>query len=161
RRTWRRTARWRRRGATAARASSGAWVEPRRSGVRGRGVIAMRYAVLGRAKLDVSVGGLGAGAGPGPLAGGRAGARPAGVARALEAGVNWIDTAAGYGDGRSEASIGRALRQLRAAGRMHVATKVRLSAEDLSDPETAVRRSLAGSLARLGLDRVTLLQLHN
>ena len=65
---------------------------------------------------------------PGPDGPGRLGGRPRGgagpgaddrrrppprravLARALDVGVNWIDTAAGYGDGRSEAGIGRALR---------------------------------------------------
>src|SRR5437764_15312133 len=119
----------------------------------------MRRCVLGRTKLDVSVVGLGAGPVPALMTGDDADAQAAVLARALDAGVNWIDTAAGYGDGRSEASIGRALRQLGAAGRMHVATKVRLSPEDLADPEAAVRRSLAGSLGRLGLESVPLLQL--
>src|SRR4051794_16148236 len=121
----------------------------------------MRRCVLGRTKLDVSVVGLGAGPVPALMTGDDADAQAAVLQRALDAGVNWIDTAAGYGDGRSELGIGRALRQLGAAGRMHVATKVRLSVEDLADPEAAVRRSLAGSLGRLGLESVTLLQLHN
>jgi L-galactose dehydrogenase/L-glyceraldehyde 3-phosphate reductase len=121
----------------------------------------MHRCVLGRTNLDVSVVGVGAGPVPALMTGDDSDVQVAVLKRALDAGVNWIDTAAGYGDGRSEASIGRALRQLGATGRMHVATKVRLSADDLADPEAAVRRSLAGSLARLGLDSVTLLQLHN
>ena len=44
---------------------------------------------------------------------------------------------------------------------MHVATKVRLMGDDLSDIGGAVRRSLEASLARLRLPSVTLLQLHN
>lgn len=122
----------------------------------------MRRRVLGRTKLDVSVVGLGAGPVPALMTGDDADAQLAVVSRALEVGINWIDTAAGYGEGRSEASIGRALRQLDAAGRMHVATKVRLTAEDLAtDAVAAVRRSLTASLGRLGLSSVTLLQLHN
>jgi aryl-alcohol dehydrogenase-like predicted oxidoreductase len=116
---------------------------------------------LGRTGLRVSVVGLGAGPVPALMTGDDAAAQRAVVARALAAGVNWIDTAAGYGDGRSEASLGRALRDLGAAGEVHVATKVRLGPDDLADVEGAVRRSLAGSLTRLGLPAVTLLQLHN
>src|SRR4051812_2724533 len=121
----------------------------------------MRRCVLGRTKLEVSVVAVGAGPIPALMTGDDADAQAAVLRRALDHGVNWIDTAAGYGDGRSESGIGRALSRLGAAERMHVATKVRLTPDDLADPLTAVRRSLAGSLARLGLERVTLLQLHN
>src|SRR6187200_300324 len=53
--------------------------------------------------------------------------------RALEAGMNWFDTAAGYGDGRSETNLGKALAEMGAAGSVHVATKVRLAAEHLGN----------------------------
>ena len=83
------------------------------------------------------------------------------IAHAIERGVNWIDTAATYGNGLSEDNVGRALQQLAAAGRVHVATKVRLQGDDVRDIPTAVTRSLAASLSRLRLPNVTLLQLHN
>jgi aryl-alcohol dehydrogenase-like predicted oxidoreductase len=83
------------------------------------------------------------------------------VRRALELGINWFDTAATYGDGRSESSLGAALSDLDAAGRVHVATKVRLMPEQLDDIRGAVRASFESSLERLRLPRVTLLQLHN
>jgi aryl-alcohol dehydrogenase-like predicted oxidoreductase len=83
------------------------------------------------------------------------------VARALDVGINWFDTAPGYGQGESERSLGLALRDLKAADRVHVATKVRLDETGLSNIGAAVRASFAGSLARLGIDRVTCLQLHN
>jgi aryl-alcohol dehydrogenase-like predicted oxidoreductase len=47
------------------------------------------------------------------------------------------------------------------ADRVHVATKVRFLPPDLADPYAAARSSLEASLERLGLPRVTLLQLHN
>ena len=110
------------------------------------------------------------------------------VARAIELGVNWFDTAATYGDGKSEESLGRVLgevsgsvfhvpslaaavaenpkrgtgnskREARAA--VHVATKVRIPAERTSDLKGYVLQSLEGSLKRLRLPRVTLLQVHN
>src|SRR5687767_7265672 len=83
------------------------------------------------------------------------------VRTAIEAGVNWFDTAATYAAGRSETNLGEALRELGAADRVHVATKVRLMPEDLGSIASAVRRSFAESLRRLGLPRVALLQLHN
>jgi aryl-alcohol dehydrogenase-like predicted oxidoreductase len=83
------------------------------------------------------------------------------VAYAIEQGINWFDTAATYGSGSSETNLGRSLEELGAGSKTHVATKVRLMPEDLSDIRSAVRRSVEGSLQRLRLPRVTLLQLHN
>jgi D-threo-aldose 1-dehydrogenase len=81
------------------------------------------------------------------------------VRRALAAGVNWFDTAASYGDGRSEQRIGEILRELGASPRL--STKVGLKPEELDDIPGAIRRSLERSLARLGRDSVDLFQLHN
>jgi aryl-alcohol dehydrogenase-like predicted oxidoreductase len=83
------------------------------------------------------------------------------VGHAIARGINWFDTAATYGGGESERSLGEALRELHASSKVHVATKVRFMPDDLRDIRDAARRSLAGSLERLGLPRVTLLQLHN
>ena len=88
------------------------------------------------------------------------------VERALSHGIRWIDTAATYGEGRSERNLGRVLEELRSDGvagaeGVHVATKVRLIGDDLRDIRTAVRRSVARSLERLRVTNVTLLQLHN
>ncbi len=83
------------------------------------------------------------------------------IHRALEAGVNWFDTAPGYGDGQSEMNLGATLRELNAADEANVATKVRLGAEQLSNIKDSVKSSVAASLKRLGLPRVTLIQLHN
>jgi aryl-alcohol dehydrogenase-like predicted oxidoreductase len=109
----------------------------------------------------VSAVALGAGPVPGLMTGADADMQRDVLARALAVGINWIDTAPGYGDGRSEASLGRALADLSARERFHIATKVRLTQADLDDVEAAVRRSLRESFARLGLPAVTLLQLHN
>jgi aryl-alcohol dehydrogenase-like predicted oxidoreductase len=83
------------------------------------------------------------------------------VSRALDAGINWFDTAASYGAGQSEENLGRVLNELGATGRVHIATKVRLVGDDLNDVRSAVRRSVEGSLKRLRVSTVTLLQLHN
>jgi aryl-alcohol dehydrogenase-like predicted oxidoreductase len=50
---------------------------------------------------------------------------------------------------------------LGAADGVHLATKVRLMPEHLGDIGKCVRESVAGSLRRLRVDRVALLQLHN
>lgn len=81
--------------------------------------------------------------------------------RAFELGINWIDTAATYGEGRSEECLGRVLQELDLRGKMHVATKVRIPPEAASDIPGFIHRSVQASLSRLQTSRVTLLQLHN
>ena len=83
------------------------------------------------------------------------------IARALDAGINYFDTAPSYGDGASEENLGRALHELRVHNRVVVGTKVRLGAAKLSSPGAAIRDSLAASLRRLGLDQVDVVHLHN
>lgn len=77
---------------------------------------------------------------------------------ALDAGIDWIDTAALYGEGVSETVIGRWLSGL--DQRPRISTKFRLdpSARDL---EGQMMRSIEASLTRLGLDRVEIIILHN
>jgi aryl-alcohol dehydrogenase-like predicted oxidoreductase len=53
------------------------------------------------------------------------------------------------------------LDELGVGSTVRVASKVRLTEEDLSDLRGAVRRSVEGSLKRLRLSQLTLLQLHN
>jgi aryl-alcohol dehydrogenase-like predicted oxidoreductase len=77
------------------------------------------------------------------------------VRAAVEAGVNLFDTAPGYGSGRSEDLIGRALEPHRRE--VHVATKVSVRPEH--DPADW-SLSLATSLEHLRTDHVDLLQLH-
>ena len=81
--------------------------------------------------------------------------------RAVELGINWIDTAATYGDGRSEESLGRVLQALDLRTKMHVATKVRIPLEAVGDIPGYIHKSVDASLSRLRLPKVTLLQLHN
>ncbi len=85
------------------------------------------------------------------------------IYRALELGVNWIDTAAVYGLGRSEDVVGRALAGR--AERPYVFTK----ASRVAGPgggivsnlkRDSIRREVEGSLARLGVDAIDLYQIH-
>ena len=119
---------------------------------------AMPFRTLGRTGLQVSA--LAFGAGPiSTLMVGDDRARQDAVVRAAVArGINWFDTAATYGGGQSEQSLGRAFEELKCAAQVHVATKVRLTTDDLADVRGAVRRSLEGSLSRLRMSRVALLQ---
>jgi aryl-alcohol dehydrogenase-like predicted oxidoreductase len=87
----------------------------------------------------------------------------AAIHRGLEQGINWIDTAAAYGFGRSEQMVGRALQGL--AERPYVFTKCSL----LPGPSRTVAHSLkrdsvlreaGASLERLGVDAIDLYQIH-
>lgn len=121
----------------------------------------MQYRPLGSTGIQVSALSFGAGPVSGLMTGPEGARQVEVVARAIERGLNWFDTAATYGGGTSESHLGAALRELDARERVHVATKVRLLPEQLGAIGPAVRESFAGSLERLGLERVTLLQLHN
>lgn len=114
---------------------------------------------LGRTGLEVSVLGYGAGAVGGLFTKGAAADQERALARAIAAGVNYIDTAPLYGNGESERNLGRVLKALRPD--IVLGTKVRLGAEHRGDIAGAVARSLDESLARLGRDHVDLFQLHN
>src|SRR5205085_9123050 len=102
----------------------------------------MEYRPLGSTGIRVSAIAFGAGPVPATMTSDDTEAQVALVARAIEVGINWFDTAAGYGAGKSETTLGTALARLRASDRVHVATKVRLSDADLSDIPGAVRRSV-------------------
>ncbi|MFO0946123.1 MAG: aldo/keto reductase [Planctomycetota bacterium] len=112
---------------------------------------------------DVMVSPLSFGAGPVPALMTRADpdASIATVARAVDQGIHWFDTAATYGNGESERTLGHAIAKLGLGSSVNVATKVRLADEDFFDLASAVRSSLHGSLARLGVPKVSLLQIHN
>ena len=73
---------------------------------------------------------------------------------ALDVGINFFDTAPGYGDGISEQRLGKGLRGVR--DKAVVATKI---APDFMRPEGVVR-CLERSLSWLGMDYVDLIQIH-
>jgi D-threo-aldose 1-dehydrogenase len=119
----------------------------------------MRKSHLGRTGLEISEIALGGGVTGGILINASEATRWAALQRAVAGGINWIDTAPAYGNGTSEETIGRHLSVL--SPRPHVSTKVRLVLEDMADIPGAIRKSLEGSLTRLRLQKVALLQLHN
>ena len=83
------------------------------------------------------------------------------IAACLDAGMNWIDTAADYGGGESEKAISWLIGELPADRRPRISTKVRLDASRRDNFPDQVRASMEGSLERLRVDRVDLLILHN
>lgn len=121
----------------------------------------MEYRTLGKTGIRVSVIAFGAGPVSGWMAELPADEQYAVVRRAIELGVNWFDTAAGYGHGQSERSLGAALTRLGHPPDAQVATKVRFLPEHLDNIRRHARQSFLKSLERLGVGRVALLQLHN
>jgi len=86
---------------------------------------------------------------------------------ALDAGITWIDTANAYVGGETERLLGRQLRSGVLAGRrdeLVLASKAGMPHADAGDDAplspAALRRSVEGSLGRLGVDRLDLFWLH-
>src|SRR5271157_6153861 len=119
----------------------------------------MERRTLGRTGLAVSVLGFGCGAVGGLMVRGNPSDQERAVARAIELGINYFDTAAMYGNGESERNLGRVLKTLKPD--IFVGTKVRVPDGERSRIGTAVTASLEASLQRLQLDHVDLFQLHN
>lgn len=88
----------------------------------------------------------------------------AAIPRAVELGINWVDTAPVYGNGRSEELVGKAFAQLK-TNRPYVATKFgRIIQDDGSISAIIHRDSIIAeceaSLRRLGVDVIDLYQMH-
>lgn len=121
----------------------------------------MEMRVLGRTGLHVSCLALGAGPVSGLMTGDDRELQQAVIDAAIASGINWFDTAPGYGRGQSELCLGRALAGYPSDGTLHIATKVRVPLDVSGSPRDVICRSVQESLLRLGRDHVTLLQLHN
>jgi aryl-alcohol dehydrogenase-like predicted oxidoreductase len=124
---------------------------------------------LGRTGLQVSEVGFGAwGIGGSQWIGARDDQSLRALHRAVDLGVNFIDTALAYGDGHSETLVGRLVRERRET--VYVATKVPPLNETWPAPRGVpvsetypaahIVRSAEQSLGNLGLERIDLLQLH-
>jgi aryl-alcohol dehydrogenase-like predicted oxidoreductase len=130
----------------------------------------MRYRKLGRTNFEVGEIGYGAwGIGGKQWLGGNDDESVAALRRAIELGVNLIDTALAYGDGHSEKLVGRVVRETRGP-RIYIATKVppknriwpAAPGSRIEDvfPYDYVVRSAEESLRNLGMETIDLLQLH-
>ena len=119
--------------------------------------------VLGRTGLQVSCLAFGAGPVSGLMTGDNLESQSETLKTLYDSGINWIDTAAGYGNGSSERSIGRVLAMLpiEVSREFHVATKVRIDFSSSLSFADQVRFSVDASLQRLQVPKVSLLQLHN
>src|SRR5262249_54741166 len=130
----------------------------------------MKYRKLGRTGLMVSEIGFGAwGIGKGMWIGAEDADSLAALRRAVEQGLNFIDTALAYGPNHSERLVGQLVREMKASA-LYVATKVppknlewpaaRGVAASKVFPAAHVKACAEQSLRNLGLERIDLLQLH-
>lgn len=90
------------------------------------------------------------------------------IRRAVDSGINWVDTAAFYGKGHAEEVVGKALGPWRGNDGIHIFTKCGLrwytddpseAAENNLRPES-IRYECEQSLRRLGVERIDLYQFH-
>src|SRR6266487_1354922 len=127
----------------------------------------MQYRKLGKTNFEVSEIGYGAwGIGGKQWLGGSDDESVDALRRAIELGVNLIDTALAYGDGHSEQLVGQVVRET--SRKIYVATKVppmnrvwpaRGAIEEVY-PYDYIVRSAEESLTNLGMEAIDLLQLH-
>lgn len=84
------------------------------------------------------------------------------IKQALDAGINFFDTANSYSDGSSEEIVGRALKDFAKRDEIVVATKVYNAVTGLKPglSRASIMQSIDDSLRRLGMEYVDLLQIH-
>lgn len=129
----------------------------------------MRYVKLGNTGLDISrlcIGCMSFGVpdrGPHPWSLGETESRPI-VRKAIEAGINFFDTANVYSDGTSEEIVGRLLKEMIPRHEVVIATKVHgrmhKGPNGAGLSRKAILQEIDASLARLGTDYVDLYQIH-
>lgn len=119
----------------------------------------MKHRTFGRSGIKVSEIIFGAGAVGGILIHKDDATKREAIRRALAGGINWIDTAAQYGNGKSEEALGWLLPE--AGATPYLSTKFGLDVENLKDIPAQIEARLMASLARLKRPSVDLLQLHN
>ena len=119
----------------------------------------MRYRQLGNTDITISEIGFGCGNTAGLMIWGDETDRVRAAEHAMSLGINYFDTAATYGQGKSEENLGPVLAQL--SSRPLVGSKVAMQEEELADIPGSIRKSVERSLMRLGLDHLDIVHLHN
>ncbi|MEQ8193294.1 MAG: aldo/keto reductase [Rhodospirillales bacterium] len=119
----------------------------------------MKYRRFGRTGIEVSELILGAGNVSGLYTGSDREAQRQLLRRALDGGINWIDTAFRYGKGKSEEALGILLKEMKE--KPYISTKVGIEPDELNDIPGAIERNLKASLKRLRRKSVDIYQLHN
>jgi len=128
----------------------------------------MKLRKLGQSDLDITPIGIGAwaiGGGQWEFGWGAQNDQEsiAAIRTGLDLGINWIDTAAGYGLGHSETVVGRAVGGLHR--RPYIFTKCSLIWDDAGTishnlQAASIQRECEASLKRLGIDAIDLYQIH-
>ena len=119
----------------------------------------MDYRPLGNTGLNVSEISFGCGNVGGLMIRGDHRQQVEAVARAMELGINYFDTAPSYGDGQSETNLGRVLKELSAD--VYVGTKFRVTTHEPGRIKGNVIASVDESLSRTQRAQVDLMQMHN
>lgn len=125
----------------------------------------MRTRRLGRTELQISELVFGGGFVGGLLVLADDDTKREALRRYVDAGGNWIDTAAIYAQGRSEEAIGWLLQELAPAERPYVSTKVGVVSPTVDGAGRNIKSQIAAGFAestrRLQLESLTLFQLHS
>lgn len=121
----------------------------------------MQRSPIGQTGLSISVIAMGCGPVSGLMTGTDTPRQLAVVRQAITSGINWFDTAPGYGDGQSERSLGQCLAICDTHQKTQIGTKVRVLRSSDESFREQIHGSLRRSLERLGRSSVALLQLHN
>lgn len=119
----------------------------------------MQHRTFGRSGIQVSEVIFGAGSVGGILIHQDDATKREAIRRAFAGGINWVDTAAQYGNGKSEEALGWLLPESKATP--YLSTKFQLDPENLRDIPAQVEACLRASLARLKRSSVDVLQVHN
>src|ERR1700753_2230413 len=113
----------------------------------------METRVFGRSGMRLSILGFGCGAVGGLMVRGSPADQDRAIGLALDAGINYFDTAVQYGDGVSETNLGR-VRPAHKPAAIAIGTKVRIPSQAFNAIRQTVTDSLDGSLRRLQRDHV-------
>jgi D-threo-aldose 1-dehydrogenase len=123
----------------------------------------MKHRTFGRSGIKVSEIIFGGGAVGGVIIHKDDATKREAIRRAMAGGINWVDTAAMYGNGKSEEALSWLLpaESKMSGATPYLSTKFNLDVENLKDIPAQIEECLRGSLARLKRSSVDLLQLHN
>jgi aryl-alcohol dehydrogenase-like predicted oxidoreductase len=119
----------------------------------------VQHRIVPGTDLRLSEIGFGCGGNAGLMVRGKPAEQRRVIARALELGINYFDTAPDYGNGSAEEALGRVLRDIGA--RPLITSKVEVRHRDLGDVAGHVVRSAHESLRHLRVERLDVLQIHN
>lgn len=119
----------------------------------------MQHRTFGRSGIQVSEVIFGAGSVGGILIHQDDATKREAIRRAFAGGINWVDTAAQYGNGKSEEALGWLLPE--SNEKPTLSTKFQLDPDNLRDVPAQIEDCLRASLARLKRSSVDVLQVHN